>query len=217
MALGHSKGREDYRQAIDIYEQLAAQNPKQFWLRTGLIETLHEYSSLLTAAEDKPQAEALFRRALDVSESLIDNEEANQHCYTMGLVGPFNDLAWDLVRRPPVRRTDALQAIRLTRQATAWEPDQADCWRTLGVAYYRLGEWSTAASALTRSMELNQSQDPMDAFFLAAVAQHRGQPRQARRQFDEAVRLMARSPGLTPAQQAELRQVQQEVSEVLSR
>jgi len=217
MALGRSQGRDDYRQAIDIYEQLASQNPERIWLRTGLIETLHEYSSLLTNADDKPQAEALFRRSIEVAETLIGNQAANNHCYTMGLVGPFNDLAWGLVQGPCVPQRHALQAIRLTRQATAWEPDQAACWRTLGVAHYRLGQLAAAASALTRSEELTQSQDPVDAFFLAAIAHHRGKPHEARLQFDEAVGMMASSPGLTPDRQAQLRQVQQEVSQVLSK
>ena len=159
MALGDSRGRDDHRRAIDLYEQLAAQNPERIWLRTGLIETLHEYSRRLTAPNDTLEADALLHRAIEVAETLIGNKEANKHCYTMGLVGPFNNLAWDLVRRPTVTQMDALQAVRLTTQAIAWEPDVAACWSTLGVGHYRLGDW-TAAFGSARSIDLVQSQDP---------------------------------------------------------
>jgi tetratricopeptide (TPR) repeat protein len=217
MTLGRVEGRDDYRQAIDLYEWLAAQNPAQIWLHTGLIETLHEYACFLSAASDKPVIEALLRRALDVAETLVGNEEANVHAFTMGLVGPFTNLASELVRRPNAPQTSALQAVRLMRQAIAWEPEQAGCWRTLGVAHYRLGEWADAESALTKSNKLVQGPDPVSAFFLAAIAQHHGHPQEARHLFDEAVRLMERSPKLAADQQAELRQVQREVSQVLSK
>jgi tetratricopeptide (TPR) repeat protein len=217
VALGQLEGRDDYRQAVDMYERLAAQNPTYIWLRTRLIETLREYSGLLAAAGEKRVAEALFRRALDVAETLIGNEEASKHCFTMGLMGPFNDLSWDLVRWPGVPQTSALRAIRLTRQAIAWEPERADCWRTLGVAHYRTGEWAAATSALTKSKELSQSPDPVNDFFLAAIAHHRGHPQEARHLFDEAARSIDRNPNLTADQQVELRQVRREVSQVLSK
>jgi hypothetical protein len=69
---------------------------------------------------------------------------------------------------------------------------------------------------LTKSKELSQSQDPVNALFLAAIAHHRGHPQEARQLFDEALRLMERSPKLAEDQLAELRQVQREVSQVLS-
>ena len=106
MALGSPKGRQDYRQAISSYESLASRKPELIFLRTGLIETLYEYSRMLTAPADQAEAEASFRRALAVAESLIGNPEADKHCYTMGLVGPLNDLAW------AARQTRSRSALR---------------------------------------------------------------------------------------------------------
>jgi serine/threonine protein kinase/tetratricopeptide (TPR) repeat protein len=216
MALGHSKGRDDYRQAIELYEHLAAQYPERIWLRTGLIETLHEYSSLLTAEEDNAEARARFLRALEVAESLIGNEEAARHCYTMGLVGPVCDLAWDLVKRPTVQSAAAQRAVRLSRQATAWEPDQAACWRVLGVAYFRLGEWSPAESALGKSMDLDKTEDPADLFFLAAIDHRRGNQRQARRYYHDALALMQRNSDQLKDRQDELRRIRDEIAAGLS-
>src|SRR5262249_7665534 len=158
-------------QAIRYFEELTASHPDRIWLRTHLIETLHEYSRLLTSPEDKAEAEGAFRHALAVAERLMGKPEVAKHCYTMALVGPFNDLAWDLVRRPPAQPDDGALAVRLARQAIEWEPDQAAAgfWNTLGVAYYRLGDLSSAASALQKSMDLNGGGNPSDWFFLAAI------------------------------------------------
>jgi serine/threonine protein kinase/tetratricopeptide (TPR) repeat protein len=217
MALGSPKGRQDYRLAISSYESLAARKPEFIWLRTGLIETLHEYSRMLTAPDDQAEAEALFRRALAVSESLIGNPEAAKHCYTMGLVGPLNDLAWALVKRAPVQLSDAQLAVRLSRQTVEWEPAQAGFWNTLGVAYYRLGDWSSSASSLQKSMVLNGGGDAADWFFLAAIEQHLGKPQQAHQRFDQAVSWMENNPDRVKGREAELHQFQAETALLLSR
>jgi serine/threonine protein kinase len=216
LALGHIQGRDDYRQAIELYELLAAQNPERIWLWTGLIETLHEYSSLLTAEEDKAEAQARFLRALEVAESLIGNDEAARHCYTMGLVGPFCDLAWVLVGRSTSQAAAAQRAVRLARQASAWEPDQAICWRVLGVAYFRLGEWSLAASALGKSMDLDKGEDPADLFFLAAIDHRRGNQRQARRYYHDALALIERRRDQLQDRKDELSRIRDEIAAGLS-
>jgi tetratricopeptide (TPR) repeat protein len=217
MALGSPKCRQNYRQAISNYESLASGKPEFIYLQTGLIETLHEYSRLLTAPEDQVEAEASFRRALAVGESLIGNPEAAKHCYTMGLVGPLNDLAWALVRRPLVSFSDAQVAIRLSRKTVDWEPTRSGFWNTLGVAYYRLGDWSSAASALQKSMDLNNGGDAADWFFLAAVDQHLGKPQQARQRFDQAVSWMERNPDRVQGREAELNQFRKETAMLLSK
>src|SRR5262249_32201103 len=40
---GDAGGRDDYRRAIQVYEDLAARHPDYIWLRAGLIQTLREY------------------------------------------------------------------------------------------------------------------------------------------------------------------------------
>lgn len=217
MALGSPKGRQDYRQAINSYESLVSRKPELIFLRTGLIETLHEYSRMLTAPADKPEAEVSFRRALAVAESLIRNPEADKHCYTMGLVGPLNDLAWELVKRAPVQFSDAQLAIRLSRQTVDWEPTQSGFWNTLGVAYFRVGDWSSAASALQKSMDLSGGGDAADWFFMAAIDQHLGKPQQAHQRFDQAVSWMKKNPDRVKEREAELHQFQAETALLLSR
>ena len=74
MALGRPKGREDYREAIRIYEGLAREKPDLIWLKTGLIETLYEYSNMVDTAHDQCESDAVFWRALDVAQGLIDDK-----------------------------------------------------------------------------------------------------------------------------------------------
>ena len=137
------RGRVKYRQAIELYEQLIPEHPDQIYLRTGLIETLHEYSSLLAAKKDWSEAEALFRQALEVADTLIDNDAANTHCFTMALAPAISGLAWDLVEtaaRRIVGRGPCGPPGAADHQPGS--PNEASGWRTLGVAYYRLGDWA---------------------------------------------------------------------------
>jgi serine/threonine protein kinase len=218
LAMGGPGGREDYRKAIRLYEELIAERPGQIWLRTGLIETLHEYSSRLTAPGDMPEAEASFRRALAVAETLIGNPQAANHCFSMALVGPFNDLARDLVRRPSTPPGDAALAVRLGRQAIDWEPDQAaGFWNTLGVAHYRLGDWTSAAAAFHKSIELNRGGGPEDWLFLAAIEHHRGTREQARRWLDQSVAWLEKDRIRDKDRDAELRRFREEIALLLSK
>jgi len=218
MSLGEPRGRQDYRQAIRVFEDLAARFPGRVWYRTHLIEILHEYARLLKAPADVAQADASLRRALEVAAGLIGNEEARKPCYNlshMGLVGAFNDLAWDLVRRPPARSSDAALGVRLAGWVTDLEPDWAAAWNTLGVACYRAGDLAAAASALQRSTDLSNGGTVEDWFFLAAIHHRLGDPAQARPWYDRAVAWVRQNPGVDKARAAELRGFQDEAAKVL--
>jgi tetratricopeptide (TPR) repeat protein len=126
---------------------------------------------------------------------LIDNKDSNLHCYRIGLVGPFNNLAWDPVRRPPARTHDAELAIQLARKTVEWEPAQAGYWNTLGVAHYRAGDWPAAAGALERSIALGRGGTASDWFLAACVNHRQGQFDEARRSYDRgAAWLLAHRP-----------------------
>ena len=114
MNLGGTRGRDDYREAIQIYENIAARYPKNIWLRAGLITTLDEHAGLLNLPDDAAEADASFRRSLAVAEGLIGDKDADAHCFSTQLVRPFNNLAWELVcRRTPAHAGDVGIAVRL--------------------------------------------------------------------------------------------------------
>jgi serine/threonine protein kinase len=233
MILGQPKGREDYERAIGTYGALIQRHPDFIWLRTGLIETLREYSDRLSRSGDPTAAEPLVRRALQVAEDLVGNKAAAPPCFHMALIDPFNGLAWTLVARPASSPSDTALAVRLARQAVDWEaghppPSTAGTVHasirtpglpaprtTLGVALHRAGDWAAAASALEESMARNGAGDPRDWLFLAIVRQRQGHAVAARRWFERAVGWMDQNR--TAARNPELCRFRAEAEEVLGR
>jgi tetratricopeptide (TPR) repeat protein len=187
ISLGSPKGHDDYREAIRIYEELARDKPDWIWIRTGLIETLHEYSIFLDAVRDLEVSDNVFCRSLDVAQGLLGNEQASHNCYSMALSGSFCELSWSLMRRGPARHGNPALAMRLASVAAEWQPSRADLWFTAGVARYRNGDVSGARKAFWKSIELKGRWDATDWFLLAAASPGEHEPKQARERFDRAI------------------------------
>jgi eukaryotic-like serine/threonine-protein kinase len=216
MNLGGTRGRDDYREAIEIYEDIAARYPKNIWLRAGLITTLDEYAGLLNLPDDAVEADASFRRSLAVAEGLIGNKDADAHCFSTQLVGPFNNLAWDLVcRRTPAHADDTGLAVRLARKAVEWEPEQPAYWNTLGVAQYRAGDFAAAERSLQTSIKLSEGGTAVDWLFLACIKHHQGDRGESRRWFDQAVEWLRQNPVHDSDESAQLIAFRDEAAELL--
>jgi Tfp pilus assembly protein PilF len=78
-------------------------------------------------------------------------------------------------------------SVKYARKALELEPNDYYIWNTLGVAYFRLGAWDEALSALYRSMELHDEGDSNDWFFLAMIHDRLGHKERAREWYDMAV------------------------------
>jgi Flp pilus assembly protein TadD len=63
---------------------------------------------------------------------------------------------------------DPEQAVKVAKEAVHLAPNSGGCWNTLGVAYYRAGDWKAALTALDRSLELRPG-DAFDFLFLGIV------------------------------------------------
>jgi serine/threonine protein kinase len=220
MILGDATGREDYEQAIRTYEALIRQHPGFIWLRTGLIETLREYSQWLSRSGDRAAAEPQFRHALRVAEGLVNNVAVASPCFHKPLIPPVNGLAWDLVVRPPVDPSDVALAIRLARQVVEWEtteypylPPVHLAQRTLGIASCRTGDWTAAAAALEKSMAENEGGDARDWFFLAIARHRQGDRAGAQQWYRRAAGWMERNPA--QARSAELARIRAEAQELV--
>jgi serine/threonine-protein kinase len=102
----------------------------------------------------------------------------------------LNNLAWILATCDDARLRDPPQAIGIARRAVSIRPTNRAYCRTLGVAYYRQGEWKQAVETLERSMAMNRSGDSSDWFFLAMACWQMGRREDARRWYRQAVAWM---------------------------
>jgi serine/threonine protein kinase/tetratricopeptide (TPR) repeat protein len=101
-----------------------------------------------------------------------------------------NALAWALVARFEPHPGDFSRAVALAQWTVELEPQDPNCWNTLGVAHYRRGDWIAAIDALTWAADLGGGASAFDSLFFAMSHAQRGQLEQARAYFARAVRLM---------------------------
>jgi serine/threonine protein kinase len=212
---GEPRGRDDYRHAIQLYDDLVARHSDRIWLRSGLIQTLREYAGLLDDAKETAEADSALRQALAIAESLIGNRDAALPCFSHQLIGPFGALVWDVMNDESPRPGDAARAMRLARQAVDWDPNQPDSWRALATASYRSGDQNGAEDAIIHSIELSRGKDPADWFLQAAVRHGRGEAAEARRAFDKALALAKHAPGAADMDTAECRWARDEAERAL--
>jgi tetratricopeptide (TPR) repeat protein len=93
------------------------------------------------------------------------------------LLATTDDPDWRLERR----------ALELSKEAVQLAPNDGDFWNTLGMAYYRVGNWKEALAALETAMALSGGGDGLDWLILAMVQWHLGNKEEARRRYDQAI------------------------------
>ena len=95
----------------------------------------------------------------------------------------LNDLAWELVKLPGGEMSGYRKALRYSEEACQLEPENGDFLNTLGVAYYRVGNYEKALDVLARSDKINALKDkgsrPADLAFLAMTHQQLGHAKEA--------------------------------------
>jgi hypothetical protein len=126
-----------------------------------------------------------------------------------------NDLAWIYLTAPRELR-DTGKALSLARQAAQSSPDERTFRNTLGLAYYRLGQFAQAVETLEPNVKTDHPGVAYDLFFLAMSRHRLGQIDRARTEFDRAVRWRHAQTALDPLQDAELRTFQAEAQAVLA-
>jgi serine/threonine protein kinase/WD40 repeat protein/tetratricopeptide (TPR) repeat protein len=111
-----------------------------------------------------------------------------------------NGLAWVLATSPDPLYRDPDLAVELASQAVRQAPEATTYRTTLGIAYYRQGEWAAAVQALEES----EKREPgtrlgFNAFFLAMCHHRLGDPVKAQDHYDRAVRWCAKNQGTLSA------------------
>jgi tetratricopeptide (TPR) repeat protein/tRNA A-37 threonylcarbamoyl transferase component Bud32 len=160
-ALGHlDKAESDYARAVEL-------NPADWnnWYSRG---RLH----IKLGQQDK--ADADFAKATELCQD----------------AGSLNELAWKFATSADPRARNATLAVELAKKGIELDPKSTLLPNTLGVAYYRAGNWQDAIEWLTKSMEVRKGGDSFDWFFLAMAHWQLGDKDEARKWQAKAVEWM---------------------------
>jgi Tetratricopeptide repeat len=90
-----------------------------------------------------------------------------------------NDFAWFLLDENDPTVASPPMALGLVSQATEADPECATYWNTLGVAYHRTGDATSAITALERSVALTDGGTAFDYVFLGLAYAQLGRQEQA--------------------------------------
>jgi serine/threonine protein kinase len=173
--------------AIILLEKLIAEAPSKLEYKLQLARTYNFKGVLCNSAGKRAEAESAFHRNIQVLSETLSDDHLGENS---------NHLAWLLADCPLTTVRNPREAIAIARRAVDRSPRSAKFVNTLGVAYYRAGEFKLAIAALEESMSLSGGGDGYDWFFLAMAYQHLGDTKQARRWYERAVAAMnnAQSP-----------------------
>ena len=91
-----------------------------------------------------------------------------------------NDLAWLLLNHPDPASRDPASALTLAGQIVEKYSDCKVYWNTLGVAYFRAGDFKAAVASLEHAMDLGSDGNSFDLVFLAMAHARLGNLERAR-------------------------------------
>ena len=99
----------------------------------------------------------------------------------------INGVAWWLATWPVPAMRDGGRAVELARRAVEKDPKNDEFRGTLGVAYYRAGDWDRAAEALARTRSLPPEKEVRFGFFRAMTHWKRDERDDAREVYAQSV------------------------------
>jgi len=165
--------------------------PRNFVRRTNEEMRLGTTEMMLSMAHTEMldgqfgQAQANYTQVISSADSIPEDSRPPE--YHRIIAEALNGLAWLEATCPRPQIRDSGASVRHARRAVELQGNEGAYWNTLGVAYYREGEWKSAKDALARSMELRNEGDSSDWFFLALVELKLGHREQALAWYDRAV------------------------------
>jgi tetratricopeptide (TPR) repeat protein len=127
----------------------------------------------------------------------------------------FNTLAWTYLTAK-VELRDPSQALSLAQRAVQSRPEERSFRNTLGLAYYRLGQFATAVETLEINIKTDHPAMAFDLLLLAMSRHRMGQPERARTEFDRAARWERSLAQTNPGLSAELSVFRAEAQAVLA-
>lgn len=138
-----------------------------------------------------------YRHLGEMDKARADFDRAVESAEKMGAPGDLNrvawlldEFAWLLATDPDPLGREPRLAVKSAQKATVLAPKVGKYWNTLGVAYYRAGEWPASLDALNRAMKLSNGGSSRDWFFVAMAHWKLGNKEGAQREYDRAVQWM---------------------------
>lgn len=131
--------------------------------------------------------------------------------------GTLNNLAW-LYATAPEGVRDPAKALPLIQKSLQIKPGEANDLNTLGVVYYRLGQYSQALGPLDDSLKGGSGgDDANNLFFLAMSYARLGDMAKARDYYSQAVRWVDAHPKISFGWKSELQSFQTEAQATLNK
>jgi tetratricopeptide (TPR) repeat protein len=209
----------DLRQALDVVDAL---EPGEQEVPLGL---LHDRARIRSALGNVLWADGRREEAADLFCAAADE-------WRQAKSNPIrdNELAWFLATCPDVGFRNPKEAVALANQAVKGVPEK-EPWRalgvvdyspwqvrrTLGVAFYRNGEWNKASEYLQKAVDLRPREagaprDPAGCFFQAMAKWQLQDKRSTQSWYDSAVNGMKKMDRLNDE---ELRRFREEAEQLL--
>jgi tetratricopeptide (TPR) repeat protein/serine/threonine protein kinase len=230
--LAYSKlGQTD--KAIDDLSQAIKLDPKHVsaWCGRGWVynqlgqldKAVADFTRAIDLDPNSPQLVSVYLLRAQANSRLGHFEQARTDYQTALQREPAHawansSLAWLLATCPDAKLRDPHKAVELARKAAQLAPKEGDCWKALGVAHYRAGDWKAAVAALDKSLELGPGGGAVSGFFLAMAHQKLGNHDGARKAYEQAVQWQEKNKEALEkdkTQAEDLRRFRAEAEEVL--
>jgi WD40 repeat protein/serine/threonine protein kinase/tetratricopeptide (TPR) repeat protein len=164
------------RGAVSFFEKelsdLPANSPELATVRQPLAWSNFFLALVLTASGRTVEAIQAYRRSIELEPAVPQSRVGLARLLTT-------------CQDPKLR--DPTQALALARTAVGEMKQEVQSWSTLGMAFYRTGDWKAAIDALEHAVQLRKEGDAIDWCFLAMAHWQRGEKEKARQWYDRAV------------------------------
>jgi tetratricopeptide (TPR) repeat protein len=197
------QAEQAYRQDVLIMDELVSTDRgKKSW-RARLAAGQGDLARVLWFQGRREEAQHLFGQAVQCWSELTESEPDDfRHSLRLGSL---------LVTFPDPTLRDPNRAVGLAKSAAQRAPQDGECWKTLGMAQYRSGDWRASAASLCKPLPVNRNFEPRCWFFLAMVQARLSETGQAQKWYDKAARWIEKNQ---PASH-ELRHLRAEAAAVL--
>jgi WD40 repeat protein len=160
-----------------------------------------------TIRADAGLSKAVRQEALALAETFPENAPL------------LNETSWVIVSRPGADAAAYQLALHQAQAACHAAPEIANFINTLGVAYYRVGQYAEAVAALEKSRSESEpsGSDACDLYFLAMCHCRLGNTAKAREYFERAKDSQPRNAAQMPDAQPELERFRSEAETLLAK